>query len=185
MTKKKAGISRKDASKALIQTVNAVVAEVQDKHVFSVSRIYGAHNEVFGLRETPQTCGSCLKTRAKALAEWLGKREPVKEQTQSAADVGAKDAQGNPAADKFVPTAEHYLDPTIEGHVPPAEGVTRYPMGKELPLDFTPSKDNALKGTIKNADGSGVKPGTYTTASGQTIAVQVGGKATIKEDDLT
>lgn len=76
-----------------------------------------------------------------------------------------------------------YLDPTRPNHVAPAEGVTRYPMGEGLiPFDFTPSKDDALKGTIKGADGSNVKAGTYTTADGTTIAVSVGNKATIKDD---
>lgn len=76
-----------------------------------------------------------------------------------------------------------YLDPTHPNHVAPAKGVTRYPMGEGLiPFDFTPSKDDALKGAIKGADGSNVKAGTYTTADGTTIAVSVGNKATIKDD---
>lgn len=76
-----------------------------------------------------------------------------------------------------------YLDPTHPNHVAPAKGVTRYPMGEGLiPLDFTPSKDDALKGTIRGADGSNVKADTYTTADGTTIAVSVGNKATIKDD---
>jgi len=59
----------KDASPKLVAKVEGVIAEA-DKHQLSVSRIYAAYNEVFGLKETPQTCGSCLRTRANKLKAW-------------------------------------------------------------------------------------------------------------------
>lgn len=76
-------------------------------------------------------------------------------------------------------------DPNAPQYDAPAEGVTRYPMGDDaVPLDFTPSADDALKGTIKAADGTNVKAGTYTAADGTVIAVSVGNKASIKDDVL-
>jgi len=78
-----------------------------------------------------------------------------------------------------------YLDPAAPGFVPPAAGVVRHPMGEDtLPIDFTPNEGDANKGTVLNADGTTIKPGTYTTPRGIVIAVQPGGKATIKEESL-
>lgn len=84
MTKKskKVAIAYKDASAQLIKKVEGVMAEAK-KHTFSVSRIYAAHNEVFQINEKPQTCGSCLKTRAANLTKWYeeankGKLKAVK-----------------------------------------------------------------------------------------------------------
>lgn len=83
-------------------------------------------------------------------------------------------------------TEPQYDDPTLPNHVPPAPGVIRYLMGEGVvPMDFTPGTEDANKGTVLNADGSKVKAGTYTTAIGHEIAVQPGGKATIKTEDLT
>lgn len=74
-----------------------------------------------------------------------------------------------------------YVDPGAPGFVAPAKGVMRYPMGEGImPFDFTPSEADENKGTVKAADGANVKAGTYTAATGHTIAVSIGGKATIK-----
>lgn len=63
----------------------------------------------------------------------------------------------------------------------PADGVQVIDMGEGvLGMHYTPSADDAAKGTILNADGSKVKAGTYTAADGTVIAVAVGGKASIK-----
>lgn len=81
-----------------------------------------------------------------------------------------------------------YSDPSAPGFVAPALGITRIPMGEGLvPFDFTPGADDPNKGTILYASGDKVKAGTYETATGQEIAVQPGGKATLKpkEEDLT
>lgn len=81
-----------------------------------------------------------------------------------------------------------YSDPSAPGFVAPALGIIRIPMGEGLvPFDFTPSADDPNKGTILYASGDKVKAGTYETATGQEIAVQPGGKATLKpkEEDLT
>lgn len=59
---------------AIIAQVEAVL---QDKshNKYSTSRIYAAHNAVFGLNETPQSCASCLTKRARALEDWYNKRD--------------------------------------------------------------------------------------------------------------
>lgn len=54
-------------------------------------------------------------------------------------------------------------------------------MGAEvMGMHFTPNDGDTAKGTVLNADGSKVKAGTYKTADGRTVSVQVGGKASIK-----
>lgn len=87
---------------------------------------------------------------------------------------------------KYV-AAPQYDDPSAPGFVAPAEGVTRIPMAEGLPFDFTPEAEDQNKGIVLFADGSKVKAGTYSTAQGVEIAVQPGGKASIKqkEEDLT
>lgn len=65
--------------------------------------------------------------------------------------------------------------------LPTAAGVKRFDMGEGvLGMDFTPSTDDATKGTILNADGSKPSAGTYEAADGSKIVVQVGGKARIE-----
>lgn len=49
-------------------------------------------------------------------------------------------------------------------------------------VEFTPSKDDATKGSVKLADGNAVKAGTYAIDADKELAVQPGGKATIKEN---
>lgn len=224
-------IARKDAPKELIAQVQEVIA-MADKNRYSVSRIFAAHNAVFGLNDTPQSCTSCLTTRTAALRTWYGDTGKVNNPKTGGNPVqvtGDKDPVAGPAAwteartatmginegstdaerltalqsigaDEF-PSEDHAQfvageiteyearvaaqDPNAPQFDAPAEGVTRYPMPEDgIPLDFTPSANNALKGTILHADGSNVKAGTYTAADGTTIAVSVGNKATIKDDLL-
>lgn len=97
---------------------------------------------------------------------------------------------------KEVNLAPNYDDPTHPNHVAPEANVTRYPMTDGLPFDviaLTDEDTNALpfKGTVLRADGSKVKPGIYRSsiASPTEIAVQVGGKCTVRaaaplEDDV-
>lgn len=194
-------IARKDAPKELIAQVQEVIA-MADKNRYSVSRIFAAHNAVFGLNDTPQSCTSCLTTRTAALRTWYGVEADTTEQDEAAAaaylaaqDAAAVNVEHNPkTGNALVSEAAAAIgaqggDPDkIQNEVHPhynavGEGVTRYDMPEGIaPLDFTPSAGNALKGTILHADGSNVKAGTYTTADGTTIAVSVGNKATIKDD---
>ena len=52
------------------------------------------------------------------------------------------------------------------------------------PFLFTPGEEPD-KGTVRYENGKAVKAGTYTSEDGKTVSVQPGGKATIKEEDLT
>lgn len=81
-------------------------------------------------------------------------------------------------------------DPNNPQYPAPVLGVTRFPMGEGLvPVDFTTEDGSAAvegsKGRVRYASGDNVRAGTITTASGHEIAVQPGGKATIKAQDLT
>lgn len=246
-TKTKYAVERKDADAKLIEQVAQVLGMVA-KNRYSTSAIYAAHNAVMGLKETPESCTSCLVSRAKTLREWydtkfdkqkiraivmdatagaagrVEKPAPVKETPAAAKpkqddafdlkaymeQVGTEAGLGDDSTrDDIIAGLELLLDgehpeaarehmqamydelvanrddadPNAPAYEAPAEGVTRYPRAAdEVPFDYTPSADDALKGTIKGADGSNVKAGTYTMADGTTIAVSVGGKASIKDD---
>ena len=169
MTKVKKGVDYSKVTPALVKQVKDVIADA-DKHTYSVSKVYAAHNAAFGLREQPQTCSSCLRNRARDLRDWLkgyddyaGKSEEAKR----LADEAAKD-QNNPQ------------------YAAPAPGVIRIPLTDGAPMDFTPvSEDDQTKGTVSWPDGTKVAPGKYTTARGETIVVQVGSKGRIEVEDLT
>lgn len=96
----------------------------------------------------------------------------------------------------MVPAEPQYVDPGAPGFVAPALGSVRVPMGSGLPIDiqfeegFKATPGVLAKGIAKRADGSKVTPGTYITATSDELAVQPGGKATLKsklavEEDLT
>lgn len=53
----------------LLKRAAQVVAD-KARRTFSSSGIYRTHNELFKLKETPQTCESCLVTRATKIANW-------------------------------------------------------------------------------------------------------------------
>lgn len=237
MAKQKANapLSLKEVDAKLMGMIKSVIAD-SEKHTYSMSKVYHAHNSVFKRNDKPQSCPSCLRNRVAELRSWLTKEkqsEPkpatppapeavagtdyakaleselakagfdsstpfediapvIDEMIANAKDDAAKayyeSAREQMAADAETEgPAPQYLDPSGEGFVPPAEGVVRYPMGQgdELPIDFTPSEDDELKGVVRYADGGNVKAGTYTAADGSTIKVQVGGKASIVAPDLT
>lgn len=52
-----------------------LIADVDKTHRYSMSRIYGLYNEVFGKSETPQSCASCLIRKVKSLRVWLDEQE--------------------------------------------------------------------------------------------------------------
>lgn len=52
-------------------------------------------------------------------------------------------------------------------------------------INFVPFEGETVKGAVTWADGSKVKPGKYPLKDGRELAVQVGSKGTIKEEDLT
>lgn len=54
---------------SLLKEVKKVVEDARIK-TYSVSLVYKAHNAVFKENETPQTCTSCVRNRARRLATW-------------------------------------------------------------------------------------------------------------------
>lgn len=51
--------------------VTELISEVNRTHRYSMSRIYGIYNEVFGVAEIPQSCASCLIRKVNQLKTWL------------------------------------------------------------------------------------------------------------------
>jgi hypothetical protein len=177
MIKTKKGVDYCKATPDLVKQVKGVIADA-DKHTYSVSKVYAAHNAVFGLRETPQTCSSCLRNRARNLREWLKEYDEYAKANAPKPEVPPAGNEGTGESGKAPDDEPHYL--------PQAEGTVRYPMAEGAPFDFLPYEGTIVKGTVLRADGTKIKPGRYVTAEGLEIAVQPGGKANIKEvEDLT
>lgn len=151
-----------------VEQVRKVIAE-GDRHKYSVSRVYGAYNRAYGKNDKPQSCSSCLRNRVRELRKWY---------------KGYEAAGGGSAEVTAENDSPQYTDPAEPGFVPPEIGVIRIPMRDSMPFDFTPSKDSDEKGKVRYADGAAVKAGTYQTATGDEIAVQPGGKATLKTNEL-
>lgn len=187
MIKTKKGVDYSKVTPALVKQVKDVIADA-DKHTYSVSKVYAAYNAAFGLRETPQTCSSCLRNRARSLREWLkgyGEYIASKGETLSLSNEGkgegGKANRGNETKRGGVNVDPQYDNPEAHGYVAQAEGTVRYPMAEGIPFDFLPNEGTIVKGTVTRADGAKIKPGTYITAEGLKIVVQPGGKANIKE----
>lgn len=70
-------IFNKITNMELFQKVEALVAEVDRSHRYSMSRIYGTYNEVFGTADVPQSCASCLIRKVNELRAWLSKHKSV------------------------------------------------------------------------------------------------------------
>lgn len=163
--KKETGLTFQEATPEQIAAAKQIIEDAS-KHRYFVSRIFKAYNEITGKNETPQTCSSCLRSRAKVIEDWY--REGSKEAESS----------GEPQLDH-------------NGLPAPARGVIRIPMAEEgVFVDFTPEDgadfQDGAKGTVIQVGGKSVKAGTHLTATGDTLKVQVGGKATFLAavDDL-
>lgn len=142
----------------LLDQVKAVLEDAAN-HKYSVSRIYGAHNQVFKLSETPESCASCLRKRASALKKWYG--EYV---------VLAEDAKLD-TADALLSEGDALIDEVAKPFTVSDKD------GKATEVKF--NGESLIK-----QDGKTLKPGTYITAEGATYTVQPGGKATLKDDLL-
>jgi hypothetical protein len=188
MTKTKKGVDYSKVTPALAKQVKDVIADA-DKHTYSVSKVYAAHNAVFGLRETPQTCSSCLRNRARNLREWFREYDEYVQTNIPKPEAPPTDNEGTGEDGKAPEDGDTKPDPEDGdlGYVPQAEGTVRYPMAEGAPFDFLPNEGTIVKGmAVRRADGSRIKSGKYFTAEGLEIAVQPGGKASIKEvEDLT
>lgn len=101
------------------------------------------------------------------------------------ADITEEEAK---AAEAELTAKAAELDPN--GLPEPAIGTSRIPMEDGTFIDFTPNDGadfaNGVKGMVLHTDGAKVKAGTYKTAQGHDVKVQVGSKATYVEafDDL-
>lgn len=60
-----------NVDKKLVEEVRSLVDEVKQTHRYSMSRIYGLSNKVFGRDEKPQSCASCLIRKVRELTAWL------------------------------------------------------------------------------------------------------------------
>lgn len=79
-----------DSKRDQIKKVQALVKEVDETHRYSMSRIYGLANEVFGENETPESCASCLIRKVNQLKAWL-KQEEDKELVLSPTNLESVD----------------------------------------------------------------------------------------------
>lgn len=58
-------------NKDLIKEAEALIADVDRTHRYSMSKIYGLYNRVFKTNETPQSCASCLIRKVNELRNWV------------------------------------------------------------------------------------------------------------------
>lgn len=80
----------------LILRVQALVADVDKTHRYSMSRIYGLYNEIYGTAEIPQSCASCLIRKVKQLKEWLSAQEGAKDRDSGVLPVKKKRTSKKP-----------------------------------------------------------------------------------------
>lgn len=193
------GLAFSDATPEQVAAAKQIIEDA-GKHRYYVSRIYGMYNTVTGKNEAPQTCSSCLRARAREISKWYdeGTKDAVQvgkkaktaaaktsvDLTPKAEDLAVAGLKDNPAVEETHPTAD--TDPMV--YPAPAKGVHRIPMQEAgVVVDFTPNDgakfENGVKGIAAYVDGKKVNAGTYKTAQGHTLKVQVGGKATYVEFD--
>lgn len=123
-------IPPRGADAATVADVRRIIDD-STRHLYSVSLIYRVHNAVFGLSERPQTCGSCLQRRVRALKGWLAEYEAA----QAAAPAPAKRkhrkraATPEPVAEAEAAEAESAApaepEPTDATTAEPSEGAER------------------------------------------------------------
>jgi hypothetical protein len=81
---------------ALLYEVKKLVCEVEKTHRYSMSRIYGLYNEVFGTNETPQSCASCLIRKVRELKAWFS--EEAGNETPAAQEATPRHTEAAKAA---------------------------------------------------------------------------------------
>lgn len=73
--------------------VQQLIEEVDKTHRYSMSRIYGAYNQIFERDEKPQACASCLIRKVRELRRWLDETKPAIQDTDSPASAVKKTAR--------------------------------------------------------------------------------------------
>jgi hypothetical protein len=149
-----------EVTPALLNQVRAVVKDAE-RHEYSVSKIYNAHNAVFKLNEPHESCSSCLRNRSAKLKEWL--REYDTKLSQKKKIEASTNQEGN--------------EPKKTDKIAAIQIETK----DGLLFNFTPNKEGSNRGKVVLSSGLPVKAGTYLLTDDREIAVQPAGKATIKE----
>jgi hypothetical protein len=192
----------------------AQVREVLDmaaKSRYSVSKVYGVWNAVMGKTETPQTCPTCLRNRVKGLREWYEGQalhvqtdDPTShdsnsggiDYTDNSQSEGGEsvDPIGTPDDDTAPPQDEERPDGVELGadnetrtalmNGAPIDVIRLHVPSLEWPVYFEPGDKDLNKGTARYEGGGSIKPGKYETSDGRELAVQPGGRATLKENLL-
>lgn len=187
MAKTKKGVDYGKVTPQLFNLVSSVIASAK-RHTYSASKVYAAHNAAFGLNDQPRTCSSCLRNRVRDLVRWLDGYNRYR--ASNLDDQTTGDTTGQP--DRESPKNQtETISTGVQGepkdgvaYTQPPNDVASHILTNGDEIHFYPS-DAATKGKVTYADGSRIKPGTYSTAEGLEIAVQPGGRATIREEDLT
>ena len=155
MTNNTTKIDYSNVSARLVEQITEVIEESY-RHLYSVSKVYAAYNAAYGLNEVPQSCSTCLRSRARLLSKWMdGYIDFMK--TQQAAPITVDEAT-NSVADPF--------------HIQTTTGET---------ILFTAQSSDSNKGTVQYPNGDIVTPGKYQTSTGDEITVRAKGKATIRQ----
>ena len=124
MSKKSlSGLAWGKASDDLKAKVKFVLQQAQHNR-YSVSRIYAAHNAIFELDEAPQTCATCLTSRAAKLRKWWHENEPAIKVTGEVQDATSYEGVVSKYSIKFdADTEASVLAPFITAGVSePIEG---------------------------------------------------------------
>lgn len=174
---------------ALLADVSTVL-EMAKKNKYSVSKVYAAYNAVTGKNDPPQTCNSCVRNRVAALRKWHAEYVERTSKLMEPAPTANLEAFDLHEHDRIVGEAGQFFQPdpigTPDEPTPPSEDerpdVIRLAVpGWESALYFKPGDKDPSKGVVTYEVGGGaVKPGKYTLTDGRELAVQPGGKATIK-----
>lgn len=95
---KPTGVAWGEASDELKDKVKLVL-QMKQNNRYSVSRIYFAHNKVFGLNEAPETCSTCLTSRATNLLKWWAANAPTDQPADPTQPIIGEDGEvvGKPA----------------------------------------------------------------------------------------
>lgn len=159
-----------EVTDALLDQVKAVL-EDKANNKYSTSKIYAAHNAVFNKTETPESCASCLRKRADALLKWYTEHEVAQKNEGAKEVIDNLPKQLGDAAHEGAPEAQDFdlMDVTNK-------------KGEAFKIKFVTIEGDT--GTATLEDGKALAAGTYTTKEGDTVAVQPGGKATLKSNLL-
>jgi hypothetical protein len=174
------------------------VLDMAAKGRYSTSKVYAVYNTVTGKNDPPQTCPSCLRNRVKLVRAWYEKQVLAPEPNLQVFDLlehdriinQAVDPIGTSDGDTAPPQGEERPDDLGQGTrhealIPPTSGmpidvICLHVPVLELPVYFEPGDKDPNKGKAYYQGGGSIKPGKYVTSDDRELAVQPGGKATLK-----